>query len=199
RMLTLSAPSGSRYCDGVTRREMLRLGALGLGGLTLPALLQLQQTAASSAPRRRARSVIMLFLSGGPSHLDMWDLKPDAPEEIRGTFRPAPSRVPGIQICEHMPMTSAVMDKCAVIRSMQHASGNHPAAGYWMMIGSPMTRVAPQIVTMSREDRPHPGAVATQLLPANSRMPGWVMVPEAISPVGPERPGQHAGFLGAAF
>lgn len=195
-MLRLDARLGSRHCDGLTRRDWLRIGALGIGGLTLPNLLHLE---ASSSRRARARSVIMLFLSGGPSHLDMWDLKPDAPEEIRGTFRPAATRVPGIQICEHLPMTAAVMDKCAIIRSMQHASGNHPAAAYWMMIGSPMTRLAPQIVTMSREDRPHPGAVATQLLPRNTQMPGWVMVPEAISPVGPERPGQHAGFLGAAF
>jgi hypothetical protein len=180
----------------MTRRDWLRVGALGIGALTLPNLLRLE----ASGPRQaRARSVIMLFLSGGPSHLDMWDLKPHAPEEIRGTFRPAATRVSGIQICEHMPMTAAIMDKCAIVRSMQHASGNHPAAAYWMMVGSPMTRVAPQVVTMSREDRPHPGAVATHLLPPTSRMPGWVMVPEAISPVGPERPGQHAGFLGAAF
>ncbi|MBM3996165.1 MAG: DUF1501 domain-containing protein [Planctomycetes bacterium] len=207
-MLTVNAREGSRHCDGMTRREWLRIGALGVGALTLPGLLATE--AQASGRRARARSVIILFLSGGPSHLDMWDLKPNAPEEIRGTFRPAPSRVPGIQICEHMPMTSAVMDKCAIIRSMQHASGNHPAAGYWMMIGSPMTRPAPQIVTMSREDRPHPGAVAAQLLPPlagrasdgrtrPANMPGWVMVPEAISPVGPERPGQHAGFFGAAF
>jgi hypothetical protein len=195
-MLRMDVRQGSRHCDGMTRRDWLRVGALGVGAMTLPNLLQLE----AGTPRRaRARSVIMLFLSGGPSHLDMWDLKPEAPEEIRGTFRPASTGVAGIRICEHMPMTAAVMDKCAIIRSMQHASGNHPAAAYWMMIGSPMARLAPQIVTMSREDRPHPGAVAAQLLPPTSRMPAWVMVPEAISPVGPERPGQHAGFLGAPF
>src|SRR5436189_5034056 len=126
------------------RRDILRIGALGLGGLTLPKLLR------ASTPTRpaRARSVILLFLSGGPSHLDMWDLKPDAPEEIRGTFRPINTRVAGVQISEHMPMTAAVMDKSIIIRSMQHASGNHPAAAYWMMIGSPMARLAPQVVTM---------------------------------------------------
>ena len=197
-MLRIDAHHTSQHCDGMTRRDWLRVGALGVGSLTLPNLLRFE--ASADAPRRvRARSVIMLFLSGGPSHLDMWDLKPDAPEEIRGTFRPISTRVPGIQISEHLPRMAGVMDKCAIVRSMQHASGNHPAATYWMMIGSPMARLAPQVVTMSREDRPHPGAVATQLLPPNPRMPGWVMVPEAISPVGPERPGQHAGFLGAAF
>jgi hypothetical protein len=197
-MLRLNVRQGSVHCDGVSRRELLRVGALGVGALTLPTLLQ--TGASADAPRRaRARSVILLFLNGGPSHLDMWDLKPDAPEEIRGTFRPIATRVPGVQISEHMPMTAAVMDKSVIIRSMQHATGNHPAAAYWMMIGSPIARVAPQVVTMSREDRPHPGAAAAQLLPARARMPGWVMVPEAISPVGPERPGQHAGFLGAAY
>src|SRR5438445_305315 len=198
-MFTLPAPTGIRHCDGVTRREMLRLGALGLGGLTLPALLQLEQAAASSPPRRHARSVIMLFLSGGPSHLDMWDLKPEAPEEIRGTFRPIRTNVSGIDISEHMPRMARVADKYAIIRSMRHTTGNHPAAAYWMMVGSPMTRTAPQVVTMSREDRPHPGAALAGLLPRPANMPAWVMVPEAISPVGPERPGQHAGFLGAAY
>ena len=195
-MLRLDNRHGSRQCDGMTRRDWLRIGALGVGALTLPNLLRLE---GSERRRARARSVIVLFLSGGPSHLDMWDLKPNAPEEIRGTFRPAATRSTGVQICEHMPRTAAVMDKCAIIRSMQHANGNHPAAQYWMMIGSPMTRLAPQVVTMSREDRPHIGAAAAQLLPPSPRMPAWVMVPEAISPVGPERPGQHAGFLGAAY
>jgi Protein of unknown function (DUF1501) len=198
-MLRLDNRHGSRHCDGMTRRDWLRIGALGIGALSLPNLLRLENAAAGQRGRVRARSVILLFLSGGPSHLDMWDLKPDAPEEIRGTFCPVSTRTTGIQICEHLPRMAAMMDKCAIIRSMQHASGNHPAAQYWMMVGSPMTRLAPQVVTMSREDRPHPGAAAAQLLPANPRMPAWVMVPEAISPVGPERPGQHAGFLGAAY
>ena len=95
-MLCLNVRQGSRHCDGMTRRDWLRVGALGIGALTLPNLLRLE----ASGPRQaRARSVIMLFLSGGPSHLDMWDLKPHAPEEIRGTFRPAATRVSGIQIC----------------------------------------------------------------------------------------------------
>src|SRR4051794_14484217 len=86
----------------LSRREALRLGAVGLGGMTLPDLLRLE-AAAGPTSRRRARSVIMLFLSGGPSHLDMFDLKPDAPEEVRGTFRPIDTTVPGIRIGEHLP------------------------------------------------------------------------------------------------
>jgi hypothetical protein len=179
----------------LTRRDVLQVGATSLVGLTLPSLLRATERTGPG----RARSVIVLFLSGGPSQLDMWDLKPDAPEEIRGTFRPAATRVPGIAISEHLPRTAAVMDKCAILRAVTHNNGNHPAASYWMMVGSPMTRAAPQVVTMSREDRPHPGSVAARLLPARQGMPPFVMVPEAISPVGPERPGQHAGFLGAAY
>jgi hypothetical protein len=200
-MLSLDVGRGARHCDGLTRRELLRAGALSVGGLTLPGLLRLEQ-AASAAPARgaaRARSVILLFLSGGPSHLDMWDLKPEAPEEIRGTFRPIATRVPGIRVSEHLPRTAAVADRCAILRAVRHTNGNHPAAAYWMMVGSPMTRVAPQGVSMSREDRPHPGSVLAQRLPAGRGLPPFVMVPEAISPVGPERPGQHAGFLGASF
>jgi Protein of unknown function (DUF1501) len=194
-MLSLRVSQGSRHCDGMSRRELLRVGALGL---TLPGLLQLERSQASST-RPRARSVIVLFLSGGPSHLDMWDLKPDAPEEIRGTFRPAATRVPGLRISEHLPGTASVLDRCCIIRSMQHGNNNHPAAAYWMMVGMPMTRPAPQIVTMSREDRPHPGSVIAKMLPTNPQVPPFVMAPEAISPVGPERPGQHAGFFGAAY
>ena len=118
-MLRLNLRQGTKHCDGLTRRDWLRVGALGVGALTLPSLLQLE--ASANTPRRaRARSVIILYLNGGPSHLDMWDLKPDAPEEIRGTFRPINTRVTGVQISEHMPMTAAVMDKSIIIRSMQH-------------------------------------------------------------------------------
>lgn len=195
-MLRIQSPASLQHCDGLDRREALRIGAIGLGGLTLPGLLQLE---AASAARAARRSVIMLFLSGGPSQLDTFDLKPEAPEEIRGTFRPIATNVNGIHIAEHLPRTARVMDRCAIIRSMQHSTGNHPAATYWMMVGSPITRPAPQSVTVSRDDRPHPGAAAAKFLPVPADVPAFVMVPEAISPVGPERPGQHAGFLGAAY
>jgi hypothetical protein len=199
-MLSIHAKRGSRHCDGWTRREILRAGAVGLGGLTLPQLLRLQgEAAAAGGKPGKVRSVVMLFLSGGPSHLDMWDLKPEAPEEIRGTFQPIRTSVPGIQISEHLPRSAKLIDRCAIIRSMNHSIPNHPPATYWMMVGSPIQRALVQSSTMSREDRPHPGSVLSKLLPQRPGIPGFVMVPEAISPVGPERPGQHAGFLGAAY
>jgi hypothetical protein len=201
-MLSLGVREGGRHCDGLTRRELLRVGGLGLGGLSLTRLLQGESLASTSGRRRRARSAILLFLSGGPSHLDMWDPKPEAPPEIRGTFRPISTNVPSIQVSEELPRTARLADRYAIIRSMRHTTGSHPAASYWMMVGSPIGRNAPQVVSMSREDRPHPGSVLARFGPVASRtalVPPFVMVPEAISPVGPERPGQHAGFLGAAF
>src|SRR3954462_9455012 len=118
------------------RRDILRIGALGLGGLPLPKLLR------ASTPTRpaRARSVILLFLSGGPSQLDMWDLKPEAPEEIRGTFKPIATNVPGTRISEHLPRLARLADKDAIVRSMSHIDGTPPAASYWMMVGSPIGR-----------------------------------------------------------
>ncbi|MCI0682245.1 MAG: DUF1501 domain-containing protein [Gemmataceae bacterium] len=195
-MLSFRTAHGPRHCDGLSRRDWLRIGALGVGGLGLPNLLH-----ADTASRRpaRARSAIILFLSGGPSHLDMFDLKPEAPEEIRGTFRPVDTRAPGMRISEHLPRMAQVADKFAIIRSMRHATGNHPTGAYLMMTGSMLARSAPQAISMSREDRPHPGSALAKLLPNNPSVPPFVMVPEAISPVGPGRPGQHAGFLGAAY
>jgi hypothetical protein len=168
-MLSIRSYQGTRHCDGLTRREVLHAGAIGLGGLTLPGLLRLESAAAAagrpSRPVGKARSVILLFLSGGPSHLDMWDLKPGAPEEIRGTFRPISTVVPGMQISEHLPRMARLADQYTIVRSVAHTTPDHPAASYWMMVGSPIQRSAPQAVTMSREDRPHPGSVLAKCLP----------------------------------
>src|SRR5687768_6415512 len=123
-MLTIYDRSQSRFCDGVSRRNFLRIGALGLGGLTLPQLLQAES---QSGIRRSHKAVIMIFLPGGPSHQDMFDLKMDAPMEVRGEFKPIRTNVPGIQICEHLPRIAAMADKLVFIRSMVGAEDNHYA------------------------------------------------------------------------
>jgi len=124
-MLTLFANgSGRNFCDGVSRRNFLKIGALGLGGLSLPQLLQAE---AQSGTGRSHKAIIMIFLPGGPSHQDMFDLKGDAPSEIRGEFRPISTNVPGIEICEHLPLLAKLADRYTLIRSMVGAEDSHYA------------------------------------------------------------------------
>ena len=152
-MLKILANSGNahRFCDGVSRRNFLKIGALGMGGLALPQLLQAE---AASGIRRSHKAVIMIFLPGGPSHQDMFDLKADAPSEVRGEFKPIPTNVPGIEICEHLPRLAKVMDKCTIIRSMVgmedrhesfqcytgHMNRNQPLGG-WPSMGSLLAKL----------------------------------------------------------
>src|SRR5262249_30583368 len=115
-MLTILG-CGTKTCDGVTRRDLMRVGALSLfGGMTLPRFLRASDKR-SRRPLGKARSVIMFNLLGGPSHMDMFDLKPHAPAEIRGEFRPIATSVPGLQICEHLPSTARLMHKACLIRT----------------------------------------------------------------------------------
>lgn len=186
----------------ITRREWIRIGGIGLGGLSLPGLIAADSARSSLGdPIRagKAKAAIILFLNGGPSQLDMWDLKPDAPEEIRGTFRPIATSTPGVLISEGLPRTARLSDKYSIIRSLCHEDADHPTAAYWMMIGSPIGRRGGADVTMNRVDRPHPGSVVAKLRGSIGGMPPFVLVPEAISPIGVERPGQFAGFLGPAY
>src|SRR5262245_42519971 len=108
-MLTLYGSSNTRHCDGLTRRAFLKAGALSIGRLTLAALLQLRARAAAGAPPKKA--VVMVYLNGGPSHVDMYDLKPRAPVEYRGEFAPVSTNVPGLAICELMPLQAKIADK----------------------------------------------------------------------------------------
>src|SRR5438105_12424313 len=122
-MLTIYG-NKSRFCDGISRRNFLKVGALGLGGLALPQLLAAES---QMGIRRSHKAVIMIFLPGGPSHQDIFDLKMDAPREIRGDFKPISTKVPGIQICEHLPRLAKMMDKLVLIRSMVGALDDHNA------------------------------------------------------------------------
>lgn len=128
-MLTILGPNpaGCGYCDGVSRRNFLKIGALGMGGLALPGLLQAEAASGVRSAGNQHKAVIMIFLPGGPSHQDMFDLKLDAPAEIRGEFKPIPTNVPGIQICEHLPRVAQVMDKCTIIRSIVGMEDRHEA------------------------------------------------------------------------
>ena len=150
----LSIPGGNvRTCDGPTRREFLRVGGATLFGLSLPQFLSLKALASTTMngvqrgkPFNSAKSVILLFLQGGPSHLDIWDPKPDAPSNIRGEFKPIKTKVSGIQLSETMPMLAEQVDKVTLIRSMSYTPVglfNHTAAIYQMMTGYPPDKVSP--------------------------------------------------------
>jgi hypothetical protein len=121
-MLTILEKSSSSFCDGVSRRGFLKIGGLGMGGLSMPQLLRAEAANGISGSNK---SIIMIYLPGGPPHQDMYDIKLDAPAEIRGEFRPVGTNVPGMQICEHLPRLAKLADKYAVIRSMVGAKDRH--------------------------------------------------------------------------
>ena len=121
-MLTIRGGREGRFCDGLSRRDFLKIGGLALGG---PSLTELLAAEARAGIRSSHKAIIMIYLAGGPSHQDMFDLKPDAPADIRGEFKPIKTNVPGIQICEHMPKLAAMMDKFAIIRSLVGARDEH--------------------------------------------------------------------------
>jgi hypothetical protein len=183
-MLAVYGPK-ARFCDGISRRNFLRIGALGLGGLALPQLLQLESQAGI---RRSHKAVIMIYLPGGPPHQDMFEIKTDAPLEIRGEFKPIPTKVPGIQICEHLPLMAGMMDKLAVIRSVVGARDDH--SDFQCMTGR-----------VSRDQPPGGwpsfGAVVSKMLgQTDHAVPPFV----GLEPKMQHRPYNAAtpGFLGAA-
>jgi hypothetical protein len=180
------------------RREFLRAGALSLFGLNLPGLLHAQTL---SPPRRKpAKACILLFMWGGPAQQDTWDMKPDAPAEYRGEFKPIRTNVPGIQICEHLPRLAQRMDKLALIRSMTHGDVNHTTATHELLTGRP---VPPQGKTL-HEDWPHIGSVLAKLGRGNGPLPPFVsMMPKVKTDGAPrfveESHGQGAGWLGPLY
>src|SRR4051794_28689507 len=123
-----------RLCSGVTRRSFLKVGCAGMAGLSLPGLLGLQKAGAVDAAKSKIKNCITLFLVGSPGALDTWDMKPNAPENIRGAFKPIRTNVNGVQICEHFPLMARMMDKVALIRSLHHNTGaSHENGQRWMM------------------------------------------------------------------
>ena len=193
---------GTRLCSGVTRREMLTIGALGMGGLALPDLLraeaqadetQADETQGNVHPGTRGKShkaIIMIYMCGAPPHQDMYDLKPDAPAEIRGEFRPINTAVPGIQICEHLPRLAAIMDKCVPLRTVVGSpNGNHDS--FICYTGRPVPNQPPG-------GWPSVGSTLSKLQGATRPgVPPFVgLSPRAGHP--PYGSPGHPGFLGAA-
>ena len=184
-MLTLYGP-GSRYCDGVSRRSFLKIGGLGAAGLTLSDLMRVE---AATGKKLDHKAVIMVYLSGGISHQDTVDLKPDSPKEVRGEFDPIPSSVPGIRMGEKIPKLAQVMDRCTVIRSVVGQRDEHTS---WQnLTGHPMN-------VAQREGYPNFGTVVGRVEgPTNPVTPPYI----DLFPTMRHRPynSQGAGYLGSRF
>jgi hypothetical protein len=190
--------SGPHLCDGVTRREWLRMGALSLGGITLPQLLQ-DRAQATTAGRGRAKSVIILFNTGGIPHHETWDPKPDAPAEIRGAFGAISTRTPGLFVGELMPRSAELTEHIAVVRTMVTGDNAHSTSGYQMLTGVPH-------VPLNREnagpgkpnDWPAMNALVRALRPPRGGLPSSIALPRRLANNGGQDPwpGTDAGFLG---
>lgn len=190
-MLSLLGSGPDRHCDGHARRHFLKIGGLALGGLSLPRILAAQEaTPLRAGSSLGHKAVIMIYLSGGPSHQDMYDLKMEAPAEIRGSFRPIPTNVPGIEICEHLPRLARMMDKFAIIRSLYGCPDQH--ASDLCMSGYP---IGPK----GRQDgHPSLGSNVSKLLgPVDPAVPPFVGLTTKTGHAPYSNPG-YPGFLGAA-
>jgi hypothetical protein len=188
-------PTQLSHVACLNRRDLLRIGGRGLLGLTLPRLLQAEELQSSSAaPRGRAKSVIFLFQWGGPSHVDTFDMKPEAPDGYRSKYKSISTSVPGISIVEHLPQTAKVMHRFAQIRTVHHTMNNHNSAGYTALTG-----VEPPIDDQRLRDSldlfPGYGAIVDKLAPNTNNMPTSVSFPYNIAD-GSTTPGQRASFLG---
>lgn len=178
-----------------TRRHVLKIGGMGLLGLNLPGLLKAEaERDPGKSPVARAKSVIFLFQFGGPSQLDTFDMKPDAPDGIRGPLKSIPSNVPGIHVCELLPRTAKVMDKVTLIRTMHHSMKNHNSAGYYALTGH-APPLDDQRLRDSLELFPAYGSVVDRLAPVDGAIPTFVAYPHVMRD-GSIVPGQRASFLG---
>src|SRR5262245_48930732 len=183
----------------LSRREILRVGAVGLSGLGLSQLLAADEHAQREGLRPRADWLIVIFLNGGPSHLDMWDMKPDAPAETRGEFSPIASSLPGVQLSEHLPRLATHMHRCTLVRSMHHSVNNaHAAAVYVALTGHDRGEIGGGT---RPTDRPGPGSVCALLRPTPPEVVPYVALPYMTreGAGGPPQPGFFGGILGSSF
>jgi hypothetical protein len=182
------------------RDAMLRLGQIGLGALTLPQLLRAERVQASArAPARRAtataKSCILIYLWGGPPQQDLWDMKPQSPTAMRSLFQPISTRVPGIDVCEHLPNFARHADKVAVVRSLTHDSNVHEASVYRTLTGRINNTLVVPRNQRNRLDGPNVGAIVSAFSQPGV-LPASVTIPRPIGHSGVTYSGTHAGWLG---
>jgi hypothetical protein len=187
-------PRPTDLAAGLTRRRWLQLGVSGAFAGALGGRSALGSAAGGPPGFGRARSCILVYLFGGPSHIDIWDMKPDAPEGIRGEFRPIETNVPGVRITEHLPKLSRYMDRVAVVRSMSHGDASHGSSGHIMMTGRKPRALGE--VGPTPDDFPTYGSVLAKLRPPRGMMPPYVALPWVVTTSTNLVPGQDGGFLG---
>jgi hypothetical protein len=215
-MIIVPGQPGKDLCDrnlGITRRDVLRVGGSGFLGLTLGPMLQLREAAAAATavgrpgPRpgwAKAKSIILVYLQGGPSHLDLWDPKDNVPDNVRSVFKPIDTKVPGTRVTEVLPKIAQITDKFTFIRSMSYTPNglfNHTAAIYQMMTGYTTDKVSPsgQLEPPSPKDFPNFGSNIVRLKPSDVPMLPFVMMPRPLQESNVVGKGGTAGFLGKAF
>jgi hypothetical protein len=198
----MNTPSHGFACAGFdacrfSRRHLLKVGGLALLGLNLPSFLRAEESARKAGSLKpRIKSVIFLFQYGGPSHVDMFDMKPGAPDQYRSPLTPIASSCPEIQVCEQLPEVAKRMHKVTLIRTLTHTMKNHNSAGYYALSGhAPPTD--DQRLRDSLDLFPAYGSIVDKLAPSTNGMPTFVSYPHTISD-GSITPGQHASFLGKA-
>jgi hypothetical protein len=178
-------------CSGLSRRSFLTAGAAGLAGLSLPTLLSLEAAGAVDTNKAKIKNCITIFLVGSPGHVDTWDMKPDAPDDVRGKFKPIQTKIPSVHICEHFPLMARMMDKVSLIRSLYYNTGAaHENGQRWMMTGHDFS---PNNV------QPHIGSVISRVFGPKGDLPASIVLPGKIGNTGAgDFHGQTAAYLGSA-
>src|SRR6476620_3593406 len=187
-MFRIEAERTQRYCDGLSRRSFLQVGVAGMASVGLAGVLRAAQGGVPDAKRSKDTAVILLWLDGGPSHMDLYDMKPEAPAEYRGLWKPIRTLVPGFEITELFPKQARVTDKFAVVRSLHHDTGDHFAGGHRMLTGRAGR------VSGAKTDGEYPsiGSVVAKVRgPNRPGMPAYVAAPSAASI------GLSPGYFGA--
>lgn len=215
-MIIVPGQSGKDLCDrqlGYSRRDILRVGGSGLLGISLGTLFRLQSASAAEKTETKskggvgygkAKSVIMVYLQGGPSHIDLWDPKENVPDNVRSQFKPIKTKIPGVQFTEILPKLAEVNDKFTMIRSMSYTPNglfNHTAAIYQLMTGYTTDKVSPsgQLEPPDPKDFPNFGSNIARLKPPETPMLPFVMLPRPLQESNVVGKGGTAGFLGRAY
>ena len=206
-MFRILGDPGKDLCDknlAPSRRDFLRVGGSGILGLNLASMLELKAKANAPTSGGKAKSIIMLYLQGGPSHIDLWDPKKDVPDNVRSAFNTIPTKIPGVHFTEILPELAKINDKFTLIRSMSYEPNglfNHTAAIYQMMTGYTTDKVSPsgQLEPPSPKDFPNFGSNLIRLKPQTEPMLPFVMMPRPLQESNVVGKGGTAGFLGKAY